>query len=168
METRNKYGSIADLPNEELADPEELERQAFIKDWEPILTLPIRGAPKFRPEVDEDGFVKGAFGTVDFERISPKFDKVGYKLDKLREELRDAAIMISIIRRRVPSEQKNQTLKLVRMGHLAPADIVDQDMRELARFYLRACRILKEIERIEAQRRRRRQREVAAMLARWE
>jgi len=164
----NKYGSIPDLPDEELADPEELERQVFLQEWGPILNLPIRGAPKFRPDIDEDGFVNGAFGTMDFERISPKFDKVRYRLEKLREELRDVLIMTSIIRRRVPGQEKSRVLDLVRAGHLATADIIDEDMRGLARFYLRACRILKEISRLVDQRRRRRQRELAAMLARWE
>ncbi|MFH1109975.1 MAG: hypothetical protein V1790_12400 [Planctomycetota bacterium] len=45
---------------------------------------------------------------------------------------------------------------------------MDEDLRGLARFYLRARRILKAIERIQAQRRRRKESEVAAMLARWE
>ena len=166
---RNGYGSVPDLPDEELADPAELERQVFLAEWGPILALPVRGAPTIRPDIDEDGGVEwGAFGTVDFERISPKFDKVRYKVEKLREELRDALIMTSIIRRRMPGPEKSRTLNLVRMGHLAPADIVDEDMRGLARFYLRACRILKEIARLEDLRRRRRERELAAMLARWE
>ena len=169
MQTRNKYGSIPDLPDEELADPEELERQAFIQDWALILELPGRCAPTIKPNIDEKGCVDwGAFDTWDFERVSPKFDKVGYKLDRLREELRDAVIMTSIIRRRVPRDKMNKTLELVGIGHLATADIVDEDLRGLARFYLRARRILNEIERIEAQRRRRKERDVAAMLARWE
>jgi hypothetical protein len=165
----SKYGSIPDLPDEELADPEELERQVFIKEWGPILELPVRGAPTIKPNIDENGCADwGAFHTWDFERVSPKFDKVGYKLDRLREELHDAGIMISIIRRHVPRDKMNKTLELVGIGHLATADIADEDLRGLARFHLRARRILKEIERIQAQRRRRKEREVAAMLARWE
>jgi hypothetical protein len=51
----NRYGSIPDLPDEELADPEELERQVFLQEWEPILNLPVRGGRTFSPDINEDG-----------------------------------------------------------------------------------------------------------------
>jgi len=41
-EQANRYGSVEGLDDEELADPEELERQVFAEEWAPILALPER------------------------------------------------------------------------------------------------------------------------------
>ena len=47
--------------------------------------MPVQGKQGgFRPDVDEDGFIFGAFASVDFERVKPGFDKARYKADKLR------------------------------------------------------------------------------------
>jgi len=168
MERTNKYGSVPDLPDEELADPEELERQMYMEEWGAILMLPVRGAPKFRPEVDEDGFVKGAFGTVDFERISPKFDKLRYKVDKLREERRDVSIMIDTVRYRVRDSDRYGLVKDALKHKTDIDDIPDDDVRALVGLYRRRQRLTEEIERLQKARQRRQQRELAAMLARWE
>jgi len=75
----NRYGSIEGLPDEELADPEELERQYLKQKVAPVLALPERKARKgwIRPNIDEDGKIDwGAFGTVDFDKYKPKFDKM--------------------------------------------------------------------------------------------
>lgn len=73
------YGSVPGLPDEELADPEELGRHVFRAEWGPILALPVRRAPTIRPDIDESlGVDWGAFGTVDFERTVPAFDKARY------------------------------------------------------------------------------------------
>jgi hypothetical protein len=68
------YGSVQDLDDDELADPDELERQVYLEEFGPILALPVRGRKsQFRPSVDETGVVDwGAFGTVDFERTMPQ------------------------------------------------------------------------------------------------
>jgi len=36
-EQANRYGSVEGLEDDELADPEELERQVFAEEWAPIL-----------------------------------------------------------------------------------------------------------------------------------
>ena len=36
----DKYGTVPDLDDEELADPEELERVIFIEDYAPLLLFP--------------------------------------------------------------------------------------------------------------------------------
>ena len=108
LEQKDRYGTVPDLPDEELADPEELERQAFIEEWWPILALP-KPEPRsdIRPAIDESGGVDwGAFGTVDFERYSGGFDKARYKAEKLREEQRDKLIMLAIIKERLPFQAK--------------------------------------------------------------
>jgi hypothetical protein len=42
-ERMNRYGSVPGLDDEELASPEELERQVFMQEWGPVLRLPERG-----------------------------------------------------------------------------------------------------------------------------
>jgi len=163
------YGSIPDLPDEELADPEELERQVFLQEWGPILQLPVRGASAIRPDIDENGGVDwGAFGTVDFERISPKLDKARYKLDKLKEELHTLHIMIDTARYCVQGENKYIVLRYARQGIIDVDDILDEELRGLAKLCRRADRLEDEIRRLALSRRKRRLQETAAMLARWE
>ena len=88
-ERPDRYGSVPGLDDEELADPEELQRWVTFQEWGPILALPVKRRHRWiRPTVDELGHLDyGAFGTVDFERLYGKFDKARYKADKLREEL---------------------------------------------------------------------------------
>ena len=41
-EHKNKYGSVPGLNDEELADPDELERQVVREAFEPVLLLPVQ------------------------------------------------------------------------------------------------------------------------------
>ena len=51
---KNRYGSVRGLDDEELATPEELERQVFLEEWGPILALPVRGRTcAITPTMDE-------------------------------------------------------------------------------------------------------------------
>ncbi len=111
---RNPYGSVEGLDDEELADPAELERQAFIADWGPILALPVRTRRGWvQPSIDENGNVDwGAFGTVDFERSMGPCDKLRYKADRLQEKRRDVLIMYSIVSNRLP-KARYKVLKLL-------------------------------------------------------
>lgn len=144
---RNKYGSVPGLDDEELADPEELERQIMLDEWGPILALPVRHESHgVRPAIDEEGQVDwGAFGTVDFSRMRPEFDRTAYKAGKLREELRDVLIMLSIVQRRLAGRAKYQVLRYVQMGVIVEEHIVSEDMRAFARLYLRARRMQEQI-----------------------
>jgi hypothetical protein len=163
------YGSIPDLPDEELADPEELERQVFVQEWGPILSLPVRGAPVIRPDIDENGQPDwGAFATVDFERMSPKFDKARYKIDRLREQLRDLRILISTLRYHVRDPDKYMVLRYALRGVIDVEHILDEDLHGLVKLYRKAARLYGEIERLREIRRKRQEREVAEMFARWE
>jgi hypothetical protein len=55
---RERYGRIAGLRDDELADPDELERQALKEMWWPILRLPLqRWECPVRPNMDEDGTI---------------------------------------------------------------------------------------------------------------
>ena len=140
---RSKYGSVPDLDDEELADPGELERLAYIQEFAPVLALPVQSKSSgIRPDIDENGGVDwGAFGTVDFERTRPAFDKARYKADKLREELRDVLILLSIVQERLPRKAKYLVLKYLRLGIIELEHIASEDMIAVARMERRARRL---------------------------
>ena len=158
-ELADNYGSVPGIPDEELADPAEIERQVYREALGPILVLPVRHKGGWiRPALDGDGGVDwGAFGTVDFDRIKPPFDAAKYKADKLREELRDIVIRLRSVSSRVKDKRKYVILKHVRMGLLDLDQIVDNDMWNLARLYLRARKLRREIRELTAASQRRRQ-----------
>jgi hypothetical protein len=147
VERPTGYGSVPGLEEEELADPEELERQVFIQEWGPILALPVMGRRGgFHPVRDESGHLDwGAYGTVDFERLYGSFDKALYKADKLREELRSVLIRLSMIEERLPGNAKYQVLKYLDMGIIDFDHIVNEDMQAFARRRLQAKRLQQEI-----------------------
>jgi hypothetical protein len=158
----NRYGSVPGLDDEELASPEELERQVFMEEWWPILRLPVRHRKcPIQPNIDEYfGVDWGAFATVDFERYSGGFDKARYKADKLREELRHVLIMMEIISRRLP-KARAQVLRYVERGIIDLGHIESLDMYELARLDLRARRLQGEIRQLRGASRARRRGQLA-------
>jgi len=137
---REKYGTIPDLPDDELVDPDELERVVYKEMWWPILSLPQqRWECPIRPNMDEDGRVDwGAFGSVDFESYRPQVDKLRYKVVKMREKLKDLVVMLKIISARIPGRAKMKILRLVGSGVLDIGEIADNQMYFLAEMYLRA------------------------------
>jgi len=165
-ERQNRYGCVPDLDEEELADPGELERQALREEWGPVLALPSKAkAEGIRPAVDESGGVDlGAFGSVDFERGRPEFDKARYKAEKLRERLKDVLIMLGIVKERLPGKAKYLVLKYLRMGVIGPEDVVSEDMRVMAGLYEKARRMQREICDLEEASRQRQEARVKAWL----
>ena len=163
---RSSYGSVPGLDDEELADPDELERQMWREEFGPVLALPVRGKRSaIQPAIDESGGVDwGAFGTVDFDRSMPAFDKARYKADKLREQLGDVLIMFEIVRERLP-RVRALVLKYVRMGIIDLDHIVNDDMLALARLHLRARKLRQQIRALREASRKRRQTELAAVLS---
>jgi hypothetical protein len=145
---RTRYGNLADLPDEELADPDELERAVYKEMWWPILRLPQqRWECPIRPNMDEDGRVDwGAFGTVDFESYRPEHSKLRYKAEQMKEQLKDRVNMLRMISDRIPGRAKYKILWLVRKGRLDTDDITNWDMWQLAVAYMRAWRFRHEIE----------------------
>ena len=145
------YGSVPGLDDEELADAAELERWAMVQLWGPILVLPAQGnRGGFHPDVEETGLISwGAFGTVDFERTMPEFDKARYKADKLRGELGDLVIRLGIVGERTFVRGRGLVLKYVRDGLLDVDEIVDPDMRAMALLYMRARRLRREVRELE-------------------
>ena len=164
LERKNRFGSVPGLDDSELADPDELERQVLRQEFGPVLTLPVMGNKcSMRPNIDQDGSIDwGAFGTVDFDRHSSGLDKARYKSDKVREQFKDLLIMLSIVNERIETRAKYLVLKYLRMGIIELEHIVNNDMLALARLYLRARRMRKEIAELweASERRRRRKAEV--------
>ena len=131
---RTKYGTLADLPDEELANPDELERLMYKEMWWPILRLPQqRWECPIRANIDEDGRVDwGAFGTVDFDRYRPKSSNAASKIAELKERFKDKMITCEMIGERIPGHAKYEILELVSGGILDPDDISNGDMWQLA------------------------------------
>ena len=145
---RERYGTISDLPDEELASPAELERLYLIQEFAPVLALPEKKARKswIRPNIGEDGKIElGAFGTVDFDRYKPKFDKMMCKADWLREEVANQCLMMETISARIKTLAKYKVIEYVKNGILDIGDIVDFDMYCLAERYMRTRRLIREI-----------------------
>ena len=112
----DKYGHVDGLSDEELADPDELERDVYKEMLWPILRLPQqRWECPIRPNMDEDGKVNwGAYGTVDFESYRPQFSKLRYKTTKLKERLTDLVMTCEMIRDRIQGLPVREVLKKVR------------------------------------------------------
>ena len=153
------YGSVPDLDDDELADPDELEQQVYRAEYGPILALPVKAKRGgIRPDFDESGKVDfGAFATVDFERMYGGFDKARYKADNLREELGGVTILLMIVKERIPGEAKYKVLRLVMKGKLELEDIAHEDMQALARLVLRAMKLRRQISQLKEQSWKRRQ-----------
>jgi len=161
VEHGSRYGSVAGLDDDELLSAAELERAVYQQEFGPVLALPVKGKGNWiRLVVDEAGGVDfGAFGTVDFERMCP-FDKMRFKADKLREQLKDLAIRMGIVKERLPGRAKYLVLKYLKMGVIELEHIDSFDMWCLARLYLRARRLRDEIVRLEKVSEARRQKQL--------
>ncbi|MFC1766371.1 hypothetical protein ACFL6U_30375 [Planctomycetota bacterium] len=155
----DKYGHVEGLADEELADPEELERVVYKEMWWPVLRMPQqRWECAIRPNIDEDGRVDwGVFGTVDFESYRPTLDKLRYKSEKLKEELKDLVFMLEMVSARIPGRAKFKVLRLVKAGVLDIGDISNNQMYFLAEMYLRGWRLRKQIGRMQEKSRQQRQ-----------
>jgi hypothetical protein len=165
VERKNRYGSLPDLEDEELADPEELERLAVAEEWAPVLALPVRSRQGWSgPVADESSVDFDAFASVDFQRTMPEFDKARYKADRLQEKLSDLLIMVGIVKERLPGKAKYLVLKYLRMGIIDLDHVVNDDMLALARLCLRARRLQKDIADLREASRAKRVRQLAAFI----
>ncbi len=148
IEQPSRYGSVPGLDDEELADPAELERMIFRRDFEPILRLPTpRQRDGIQPVVDEDGHLDwGAFGTVDWERIAGPFNQARYRVERLSEELQNTLYLLGTAKEKVAAPDRFLVIKEIRAGRCTFSDIADPEVREFTRLYLRANRQRAELE----------------------
>ena len=144
VETSNPYGSVPGLSDDELADPRELERMAFLDDWGPILKLPdLYPRRAFQPTMDESGKPDGAFGSGDFDRMYP-FDSALYKADKLKHELRFSQIRFESAMEQLPGPAKYKVLDYFRREIIELDHIVDDKMQAMVRMDARVHRLREE------------------------
>jgi len=165
-EKASRYGSVLGLDDEELADPDELERQVLREEWGAVLALPSKArSDGIRPAVDESGGVDwGAFASADFERLRPEFDKARYKAEKIRERRRDVLITLAIVKERLPGMAKHKVLEYLDRGIISAEHIVNEDMRAIAGLYLNAKRMEKEMRDLREASRQRQEAKVKAWL----
>jgi len=161
---RTKYGTLADLPDEELADPDELERMVYKEMWGPVLALPRQRYERvIRSNLDEDGRVDwGAFGTVDFDSYRQDFDRLRYKAERLMDKQMDLVILFEMVSERISGTAKYKVLKYVRQGILDPDDIGNWDVWQLAKLYLRILGLQRERYELLERSRQRRERQAEA------
>jgi hypothetical protein len=152
-----KYGSVADLDDEDLIEPTEVERIYLKTEFAPILALPVKTRSGWiKRGIDEDGTIEvGAFGTVDFDR-HVQFDKALYKADKLKEELSHEKLMVEQLSSHIKTMAKYEIVKNVLRGILDVDDIVDDEMYRLARRCLRMRRLQREINELQQRSKERR------------
>jgi hypothetical protein len=62
LETGPRYGHVPELDNDELASPEELERWAVLRDFEAVLSLPLKGRRRLFHNRDIDEITAGRWG----------------------------------------------------------------------------------------------------------
>ena len=157
-ERSNRYGSIPDLDDEDLIEPAEIDRVFLREVFGPILALPVKGKKGgIKPNIDEDGTVEwGAFGTVDFDKYV-EFDKLRYKADKLREELFHERIMMEMLSEKIESKEKYKILEKAEAGLIDADEISNFEMFCLAKRYVRAKRIQREIAELEKKSQERRE-----------
>ena len=160
-ERKDRYGRVPGLDDEELAEPEELERQVLRQEFGAILALPN---PSRRGDigaaVDEPGGVDwDAFGTVDFAEAGPATNRARQEDQQLRERLKHKLILLAIVKERLPGRAKYLVLKCVRMGIIKLEHVVSDDMLAVARLYLEVRKLQKELWQIQEASRRRKQRQ---------
>lgn len=158
VERERGYGSVPGLDDAELADPDELEQQIFLQEWGPILALPE--PPQWqgpRPIRDESGrWDWGCFGTVDYLRDRPAFDKARYKADKLRERLRDDMIMLDLMREHVGPEARDRVRSVALHGERDLGEVADPAERAYAKWLRRVQALVQQIREVQMWRRERR------------
>ncbi len=154
----SRYGSVADLDDEELIEPAEIDRVFLREAFAPILALPVKSKKGgIKPNIDEDGVVEwGALGTVDFDKYV-EFDKLRYKADKLREELFNERIMMEMLSEKIESKEKYKILEKAEAGLIDADEISNFEMFCLAKRFVRAKRIQREIAELEKKSQERRE-----------
>ena len=157
VERQRGYGSVPGLDDAELADPDELEQQVYLQEWGPILALPVQEQWQGpRPIRDEQGrWDWGCFGTVDFLRDRPAFDKARYKADKLRERLRDDLIMVDLMREHVSPEARGRVRSVALHSEVELEAVADPAERSYTKWLRRVQGLVQQIQELQAWRRQR-------------
>jgi hypothetical protein len=93
------------MSEEEIEDRREFIRCYLLKDFETILMIPF---PSWENDFwfnNHQEFIESAFNTWDFQRMQRPFDKYGYRVRKVMEQMKDLALLHSCISQ--PEGRKN-------------------------------------------------------------
>jgi hypothetical protein len=85
------------LDEEEVEDRKEFIRCYINKDFELLLLIPIQPRENDFSFSSYQEFMESAFNTYDFQRDRKPFDKYGYRIKKVLEQIKDLAILHSCI-----------------------------------------------------------------------
>ncbi len=136
---RDKYGGVPGMYKSEMADPDELERLAYKRFFEPVLTLPVKG--DMWSELSD---MDSAFNTHDFDRECPdrKFRRMIDKKQKLIDKLESSLITLSIVKQRLTKAVREEIILAVQNSRPYQSEI--DDAEAFYRLYRRAIGLRKE------------------------
>jgi hypothetical protein len=83
------------MSEEEVEDRKEFIRCYLNTDFEPLLLIPIAPRENDFWFASHEDFMESAFNTYDFQRDRKPFDKYGYRIKKIMEQVRDLALLHS-------------------------------------------------------------------------
>jgi hypothetical protein len=86
-----------DMPEKEIEDRREFIRCHLLRDFEILLMIPIQPRENDFWFSSHQEFMESAFNTYDFQKDKKPFDKYGYRLKKIIEQVKDLAILHSCI-----------------------------------------------------------------------
>ena len=93
------------MSDEEIEDRREFIRCYLLKDFEPILMIPVQPVENDFWFTSHEEFIESPFNTWDFQKMRRPFDKYGYRVKKVLEQVRDLALLHSCISQ--PEGRKN-------------------------------------------------------------
>jgi len=85
------------MSEEEIEDAREFIRWYINKDFALLLLIPVHPREGDFWFSDDEEFRTSAFGTNDFARTQPPFDRYGYRVKKVMEKVKDLAILYSCL-----------------------------------------------------------------------
>jgi len=85
------------MTEEEIEDRREYVRCYLLKDFELLLMIPIQPRENDFWFSSHQEFIESPFNTHDFQRNRKPFDKYGYRIKKVLEQIKDLAILHSCI-----------------------------------------------------------------------
>jgi hypothetical protein len=85
------------MSEEEVEDRKEFIRCYINKDFELLLLIPIQARENDFWFTSHQEFMGSAFNTWDYQRDRKPFDKYGYRIKKIMEQVKDLAILHSCV-----------------------------------------------------------------------
>jgi len=94
-----------DMSEEEIEDRREFIRCYLLKDFELLLLIQVKPRDNDFWFASHDEFIESPFNTWDFQKMRRPFDKYGYRVRKVLEQVKELALLHSCISQ--PEGRKN-------------------------------------------------------------